>query len=192
MSNLIVRKVAVLGAGVMGAQIAAHLVNARVPVVLFDLASATGPRSGIARSAVEHLKTLSPAPLGIKEEADRIHVANYEDDLALLAECDVVIEAIAERMDWKHELYSKVAPHLAAHAIFASNTSGLSISALSQGLDLPDRSPSLLRRAHIVHRNAAACPRQRHRSRPPNPTRPARHQRNLPAQATHSTLLCPA
>jgi len=135
MSNFIVKKVAVLGAGVMGAQIAAHLVNARVPVVLFDLPAKEGPKNGIANRAIENLKKLSPAPLGIKEEAGLIRAANYEDDIALLKECDVVIEAIAERMDWKHDLYKKVAPHLAPNAIFATNTSGLSITALSDGFD---------------------------------------------------------
>ncbi|MGH8783998.1 MAG: 3-hydroxyacyl-CoA dehydrogenase family protein, partial [Cupriavidus necator] len=135
MSNFIVKKVAVLGAGVMGAQIAAHLINARVPVVLFDLPAKEGPKNGIALRAIENLKKLSPAPLGIKEEAGLIQAANYEDDIALLKECDLVIEAIAERMDWKHDLYKKVAPHLASHAIFATNTSGLSITALSDGFD---------------------------------------------------------
>ncbi|WP_454730916.1 MULTISPECIES: 3-hydroxyacyl-CoA dehydrogenase/enoyl-CoA hydratase family protein [Cupriavidus] len=135
MSNFIVKKVAVLGAGVMGAQIAAHLVNARVPVVLFDLPAKEGPKNGISLKAVENLGKLSPAPLGIKEDAALIRVANYEDDIGLLKECDLVIEAIAERMDWKHDLYKKVAPYLAPHAIFATNTSGLSITALSDGFD---------------------------------------------------------
>ena len=135
MSNFIVKKVAVLGAGVMGAQIAAHLVNARVPVVLFDLPAKEGPKNGIALRAIENLKKLSPAPLGIKDEAGLIRAANYEDDIELLKECDVVIEAIAERMDWKHDLYKKVAPHLAPNAIFATNTSGLSITSLSDGFD---------------------------------------------------------
>lgn len=135
MSNFIVKKVAVLGAGVMGAQIAAHLVNARVPVVLFDLPAKEGPKNGISLRAIDNLKKLSPAPLGIKDEAGLIRPANYEDDLALLGECDLVIEAIAERMDWKHDLYKKVQGALAPHAIFATNTSGLSITALSEGFD---------------------------------------------------------
>nr|WP_267910696.1 3-hydroxyacyl-CoA dehydrogenase/enoyl-CoA hydratase family protein [Burkholderia gladioli] len=132
-SNFIIRKVAVLGAGVMGAQIAAHLVNARVPVLLFDLPAKEGPKNGIALKAIENLKKLSPAPFGVKDDAKYLEPANYEDDLAKLAECDLVIEAIAERMDWKHDLYKKVAPHLGPNAIFASNTSGLSITALSEG-----------------------------------------------------------
>ncbi|MDQ5896662.1 MAG: 3-hydroxyacyl-CoA dehydrogenase, partial [Pseudomonadota bacterium] len=134
MNRFPVRQVAVLGAGVMGAQIAAHLVNVRVPVVLFDLPSPSGPKSAIAQKAIDGLKKLKPAPLGLAAEAARIRAANHEDDLALLAECDLVIEAIAERLDWKHALYEKIAPHLAPHAILASNTSGLSITALSEPL----------------------------------------------------------
>ena len=133
--TFLVRKAAVLGAGVMGAQIAAHLVNARVDVLLFDLPAREGDKSAVARKAIEGLKKLSPAPLGHPDLASAIVPANYDDDLARLAECDLVIEAIAERMDWKHDLYRKVAPAIAPHAVFASNTSGLSITALSEGLE---------------------------------------------------------
>jgi 3-hydroxyacyl-CoA dehydrogenase len=132
-SNLNIRKVAVLGAGVMGAQIAAHLINARVPVLLFDLPAKEGPKNGIALKAIENLKKLSPAPFGVKDDAQFIQPANYDDDIEKLKECDLVIEAIAERMDWKHDLYKKVSPHIEGHAIFATNTSGLSITELSKG-----------------------------------------------------------
>jgi 3-hydroxyacyl-CoA dehydrogenase len=132
-SNLNIAKVAVLGAGVMGAQIAAHLINARVPVLLFDLPAKEGPKSGIAIKAIENLKKLSPAPFGVKDDAQFIQPANYDDDIEKLKGCDLVIEAIAERMDWKHDLYKKVSPHIAPHAIFATNTSGLSITELSKG-----------------------------------------------------------
>jgi 3-hydroxyacyl-CoA dehydrogenase len=135
MSNFTVKKVAVLGAGVMGAQIAAHCINAKVPVVLFDLPAKEGPKNGIVLRAIENLKKQSPAPLGNKEDAALIGVANYEDDLEKLKECDLIIEAIAERMDWKHDLYKKVAPFIGAQTIFASNTSGLSITALAEGFD---------------------------------------------------------
>jgi len=134
-SNFIVKKVAVLGAGVMGAQIAAHCINAKVPVILFDLPAKEGPKNGIVQRAIENLKKLSPAPLANKEDAALIQVANYQDDLELLKGCDLIIEAIAERMDWKHDLYQKVAPFIAPNAIFASNTSGLSITALSEGFN---------------------------------------------------------
>ena len=128
----LVRKVAVLGAGVMGAQIAAHLANASVPVLLFDLAAKDGDPNGIAQKAIENLKKLEPSPLATSERATYIDPANYDQHLALLAGCDLVIEAISERMDWKQALYEKVAPYLGAQAIFASNTSGLSINALAE------------------------------------------------------------
>src|ERR1700716_1269703 len=132
MNRFPVRKVAVLGAGVMGAQIAAHLVNVKVPVVLFDLAAKEGPKNGIVAKAVEGLKKLKPSPLGVPEDAALIGQANYEEDMAQLRGCDLIIEAIAERMDWKRDLYQKIAPFIAPHAIVASNTSGLSITQLSE------------------------------------------------------------
>ena len=134
MPSFQVKKVAVLGAGVMGAQIAAHLVNCRVPVVLFDLPAREGPKNGIVSKAIEGLKKLKPAPLGVPEDAALIQQANYEEHMGLLQECDLVIEAIAERMDWKTDLYQKIAPFVAEGAIVASNTSGLSITTLSQAL----------------------------------------------------------
>ena len=107
MSNFIVKKVAVLGAGVMGAQIAAHLVNAKVPALLFDLAAKEGPKSAIAMKAIDALKKQNPAPLGVPQLGDLIEPANYDDDLAKLKDCDLIIEAIAERIEWKHDLYKK-------------------------------------------------------------------------------------
>lgn len=133
-TKFIVRKVAVLGAGVMGAQIAAHLANARVPTVLFDLPSPAGDKSAIAQKAIDGLKKLKPSPLAGKEAISAIVPANYEDHLSLLKECDLVIEAIAERMDWKTDLYRKIAPHLGEHSLFVTNTSGLSINTLADSL----------------------------------------------------------
>ncbi len=134
MNRFQVRKVAVLGAGVMGAQIAAHLANVRVPVVLFDLAAKEGLKNGIVTKAIEGLKKLKPSPLGVADDAALIQQANYEEHMEVLGECDLIIEAIAERMDWKLDLYHKIAPFIAPHAIVASNTSGLSISKLSEAL----------------------------------------------------------
>ena len=136
--NKIIKKVAILGAGVMGAQIAAQCINVGIPVVLFDLPSKSDDgkpvnKNAIALKAIENLKKLKPAPLGLANDANLIQAANYEDDLGLLAGCDLIIEAIAERLDWKHALYEKVAPHIPAHALFATNTSGLPIGELAKG-----------------------------------------------------------
>ncbi|NJD87202.1 MAG: 3-hydroxyacyl-CoA dehydrogenase/enoyl-CoA hydratase family protein [Betaproteobacteria bacterium] len=133
-SKFLVRKAAVLGAGVMGAQIAAHLANAGVQPVLFDLAAEGRDKNGIVKKALDGLAKLEPSPLATKSVLERITAANYDEHLALLAGCDLVVEAISERMDWKKSLFDKVAPHLAPHAIFASNTSGLSITELSKVL----------------------------------------------------------
>ncbi len=119
----------------MGAQIAAHLVNVKVPVVLFDLAAKEGPKNGIVSKAIDGLKKLKPSPLGVADDAALIGQANYDEHLEQLKDCDLIIEAIAERMDWKHDLYKRIAPFISANAILASNTSGLSITAL--GADLP-------------------------------------------------------
>ncbi|TVT45306.1 MAG: 3-hydroxyacyl-CoA dehydrogenase/enoyl-CoA hydratase family protein [Denitromonas halophila] len=134
MSKLIIRKVAVLGAGVMGAQIAAHCANADVPVVLFDLPAKDGKPNGIVDKAIASLKKLDPKPLGSKDRAQTIEAANYGSDLEKLRDCDLIIEAIAEKMEWKLDLYAKVAPFIRTDAIFASNTSGLPINALSEGM----------------------------------------------------------
>jgi 3-hydroxyacyl-CoA dehydrogenase len=134
-TNLLIRKVAVLGAGVMGAQIAAHLVNAGVPCVLFDLPGKDGDANGVVKKAIDGLAKLSPAPLGTKSRANEIVAANYDQHLALLRDCDLIIEAVAERMDIKRSVYEKVAPYLQDNAIFASNTSGLSITSLSEAFN---------------------------------------------------------
>jgi len=132
-----IRKVAVLGAGVMGAQIAAHLVNANVETLLFELPAkkndkGEGDPNGNVNKAIDGLKKLEPSPVVSPAKLTCIQPANYEQHLELLRGCDLVIEAIAERMDWKSGLYEKVAPYLGEHAIFASNTSGLSINELAQ------------------------------------------------------------
>ncbi|WP_028919469.1 3-hydroxyacyl-CoA dehydrogenase/enoyl-CoA hydratase family protein [Pseudoxanthomonas suwonensis] len=129
--KLLVRRAAVLGAGVMGAQIAAHLTNAGVDTVLFDLAAKEGPADGVVLKAIANLGKLSPAPLASKKLAEAITPANYDTGLEQLRDCDLIIEAIAERMDWKQDLYRKIAPFVNDTAVLASNTSGLGINALA-------------------------------------------------------------
>ena len=145
-SRFIVRKAAVLGAGVMGAQIAAHLVNANVPAMLYELPAKEGDPNGNAIRAIENLRKLEPSPLSIPSKAGLIEPANYEQHLERLRECDIIIEAISERMDWKADLYRKVAPYIGGSAIFASNTSGLSVNKLSESFP-----PELRKRFCGVH-----------------------------------------
>jgi 3-hydroxyacyl-CoA dehydrogenase len=129
-----IRKAAVLGAGVMGAQIAAHLVNANVETLLFELTAAGSDPNAAARKAIEDLKRLEPAALATASRAKCIDIANYDQHLGALAGCDLVIEAIAERLDWKAGLFARIAPHLGEQALIASNTSGLSVNQLAAAL----------------------------------------------------------
>ncbi len=129
-----IRRVAVLGAGVMGAQIAAHLANADVPVVLFDLPAKDGDPNGIVTKAIANMVKLSPAPFAVKERAELIQPANYDQHLEELRNCDLLIEAIAERPDWKADLYKRVTPYLNDRAILATNTSGLPLSLLAESV----------------------------------------------------------
>ena len=135
MSKIIIKKVAVLGAGVMGAQIAAHLVNCGVRVILFDLAAKEGDKSSVAKNAIKAFRKQKPAPLAVPSLAGLIKPANYEDDLPELESCDLIIEAIAERMEWKKDLYDRIEPHLSDDVILGSNTSGLSVNDLATVLD---------------------------------------------------------
>jgi len=141
MSNqrFIVRKAAVLGAGVMGAQIAAHLTAAGIPVRLFDLPATEGGRNDLVKGAIARLTKLKPPPLADKGLVEFLHPANFDDDAAKLADCDFIIEAVAERIDIKKSLYDKIEAHIRPDAIFASNTSGLSITELSEVLPEKNR-----------------------------------------------------
>ncbi|CAM4099816.1 3-hydroxyacyl-CoA dehydrogenase/enoyl-CoA hydratase family protein [Kerstersia similis] len=134
MSKFNIKRAAVLGAGVMGAQIAAHLANAGIPVLLYDLTAKEGDPSGVALKALAGLKKLEPAPLASQASLAYITPVNYDQHLEQLSGCDLVIEAIAERLDWKNELYRRVAPHIGPQAILASNTSGLPIASLALAL----------------------------------------------------------
>lgn len=130
----VIRKAAVLGAGTMGARIAAHLANAGLPVVLLDIPAKEGPRSAIAAQALDALKKGKPAPFYDAAYAAHIRVGNFDDDLALLADCDWVIEAVTENLAIKQSLLGKVAPHLKPDAILTTNTSGLPVASIACSL----------------------------------------------------------
>ena len=131
-----IRQVAVLGAGVMCAQIAALLVNAGIETILFDLFSKQEDANALVIRSIQSLKSLRPSPLGYEGIEKHIVPANYDTDLYLLKNCDLVIEAIAEKMDWKHALYEKIIPNMKETAMLVTNTSGLSIHALIEKFPL--------------------------------------------------------
>ncbi len=134
---LLVRRAAVLGAGTMGSRIAAHLANAGIPTLLLDMVpegeSGAG-RSRLALSALGALAKARPAAFYEPSLAALITPGNFEDDLPRLAACDWVIEAVAENLDIKRGLLSRVVPHLSAHTVLTTNTSGLPIAAIAADL----------------------------------------------------------
>jgi 3-hydroxyacyl-CoA dehydrogenase len=130
----VIRKAAVLGAGTMGSRIAAHLANAGLPVILLDIPAREGARSAIASQALEALKKSKPAAFYDPAYAARVRVGNFDDDLALLADCDWVIEAVTENLGIKQALLERVAPHLKRNAILTTNTSGLPVATMAAKL----------------------------------------------------------
>src|SRR5271168_4518303 len=129
-----IRKVAVLGAGTMGSRIAAHVTNAGLPFVLLDIvppgtdASASKPeRNKIVLAALDGLKKSKPAAFYSPDSARLITIGNFDDDLALVADCDWIIEVVAENLEIKRKLLEKVQKHRRKDSIITSNTSGLPI-----------------------------------------------------------------
>ncbi len=119
-----IEKVAVLGAGVMGAQIAGHLANAGIPALLYDI------NQELAEKGVAGLSKLKPAPLYKPKNSTLVEPCNYDEHLEKLSEVDWVIEAVAERLDIKHTVYNNVVPHLKSSAMISSNTSGIPLADL--------------------------------------------------------------
>lgn len=146
-ATLSVKKAAVLGAGTMGAAIAAHLSNAGIPTLLLDIApneltpdeSAKGltlespqVRNRIVSQLFEAAKKLKPAPFMLGKNASLISIGNFTDDIAKLKDCDLVIEAVVENLDIKHKLFAEVEKHRKPESVIASNTSGIPIDAIAE------------------------------------------------------------
>jgi 3-hydroxyacyl-CoA dehydrogenase len=125
-----VNRAAVLGAGTMGARIAAHLANAGISVVLLDLAGDAG--KGIAAAALEALNRAKPAAFCDPANSRLIQPGTFDHDLALLAKCDWVIEAVTENLAIKRELLAKITPFLKPGVILTTNTSGLPVSSIAE------------------------------------------------------------
>jgi 3-hydroxyacyl-CoA dehydrogenase len=117
----------------MGAGIAALAASAGVPVVLLDVPATEGDPSGTAKKGLERQLKARPPAFMDADRASLIRVGNTRDDLKLLAECDLVIEAIIEQVEPKRDLYSRLESVMGSHAIVASNTSGIPMKALVEG-----------------------------------------------------------
>lgn len=143
---LTIKKAAVLGAGTMGAAIAAHLSNAGIPTLLLDIAprelseaeqqkglplDAPQVRYRIVNSLFEAAKKLKPAPFMLGDNANLISLGNFEDDLSKLKDCDFVIEAVVENLEIKHKLFAEVEKNMKPGAVIASNTSGIPIEKIA-------------------------------------------------------------
>ena len=154
-----INRVAVLGAGVMGATIAAHLANGGLDVLMLDIVpreltdeekkrgltlDSPEVRNRIAEAGRQGLLKMKPAPLYLKNYADRIEVGNFDDDLTGLSECEWVIEVVIENLDIKRGLFEKIIPHLHPQAVLSSNTSGLSVNEMAKTL------PAELRKRFLV------------------------------------------
>ena len=146
--NMRIEKAAVLGAGTMGAQIAAHLANAGIPTLLLDIApreliaeeqakgltlEAKDVRNRIARAGFEAAKKAKPAAFFVADAAALVTVGNFDDDLPKLKNCDLIIEAVVENLEIKRGLYERVEQHRRPGSIVASNTSGIPIQLLAEG-----------------------------------------------------------
>jgi 3-hydroxyacyl-CoA dehydrogenase len=130
-----IKSVAVIGAGVMGASIAAHVANAGIKVFLLDIVKpGANNRNAIAENAIEKLKKMDPAPLMGSRAIRLITPGNIEDDLEKLGGVDWIVEAVIERLDIKQDLYGKIEKHRKPGAIVSSNTSTIPLQELTAGL----------------------------------------------------------
>jgi len=151
---LTIRKAAVIGAGNMGAQIAAHLANVGIPSLLMDIVpgellpeqqkrgltlQSPEVRNRVTKTLFDRAKKLSPTPFFVPEVAGLIRIGNVEDNLAEIKDADWVIEAILERMDLKLAIHAKIAANARPDALVTTNTSGLSIAGMTKGLPLEYR-----------------------------------------------------
>lgn len=140
------RKVAVVGAGTMGAQIAAHFANAGLEVELLDIAAPEGPKNAIVEGAFKRAAKLRPAPLFTAETANRIRLGNLDEHMGRLADAEWIVEAVVERLDIKRALFEKIEAVASDSAIISTNTSGIPIASITK-----DKSASFRRRFLGTH-----------------------------------------
>ncbi len=135
----IIKKVAVLGSGVMGSRIACHFANIGLQVLLLDIVpegaspSDQKARNKIVNDALDFALKSNPSPIYLKAFAKRITTGNFEDDMPKIAECDWVIEVVVERLDIKQKVFEKVEKYRKPGTLITSNTSGIPIHLMTEG-----------------------------------------------------------
>jgi 3-hydroxyacyl-CoA dehydrogenase len=133
MLNKHIRKVAVLGSGLMGTGIAAQLAGCGLEVLMLDLPTAEGNRNKIAQDSLNNALKAKPAPFYDNQYAGRITVGNFEDDMSKIKNVDWIIEVVVERLDIKKQVYEKVEQFRTKGTLVTSNTSGIPIHLLCEG-----------------------------------------------------------
>ena len=129
-----IRKVAVIGAGTMGAAIAAHAANAGLEVELLDIApSDSGDKNAVVKAGFDRMKKARPAALMSKSLADRIRLGNLDDDIGRVSDADWIIEAIVEKLEPKQDLMSRLEGLVRDDAVITSNTSGIPLNQVAEG-----------------------------------------------------------
>ena len=137
-------KVAVLGSGVMGGAIAAHLANCGIPSIMLDIVppnlpaeekSVKAKRNSIAEASKQAMRKAKPSPVYLQSNLDLIEIGNFEDDMARVAECDWIIEVVKEDLEIKKKVFKQVGMHRTPGCIVSSNTSGISITAMTEVMD---------------------------------------------------------
>jgi 3-hydroxyacyl-CoA dehydrogenase len=137
-----IKKIAVLGSGIMGSRIACHFANAGIEVLLLDITGKTADgsvgtdptsRNSIVNDALRRAINSNPSPLYRKSYESRITTGNFEDDLSKISQCDWILEAVVEKLDIKKQLLEQVEAHRTPGTIVSTNTSGIPINAISQG-----------------------------------------------------------
>ena len=128
-----IKKVAVIGSGVMGSGIAAQVANAGLPVILLDIVGGDSDRNAVAKAAVQRMLKTSPAPLMHPRNTKRIQPGNIDDHLEWVSDCDLIIEVVLENLDIKQALYEKLEAHRKPGSIVTSNTSTIPLQHLIQG-----------------------------------------------------------
>lgn len=135
----VIKKVAILGSGVMGSRIACHFANIGAQVLLFDIVPENAPegnkqaRNKIVNDALDFAVKSNPSPLYLKSFAKRITTGNFTDDIAKIAECDWIIEVVVERLDIKQKVFETVEKYRKPGTLITTNTSGIPIHLMTEG-----------------------------------------------------------